>query len=266
LVRKRRRLPSVGELVIGTVEKIFDQGAYVSLDEYGGLTAYVPAGEITRTWFRSIREVLREGQKQVFKVIRVDPRKGHVDLSLRRVSEGERKDKLFEWKRAQKAEKFLELAANKLGKTLDDAYREAGWKMEDYFGEIFAGFEAAAERGEKVLLEAGLRPEWARVVYEVAKDHIEVPKVKLIGILKLTCLKPKGVEVIRNSLLKAKEYLSREKEIEFRIYTIGAPRYRIEVITRDPKRGEELLKRAAYVAIEEVRRQGGEGSFEREKH
>ncbi|RLF17064.1 MAG: translation initiation factor IF-2 subunit alpha [Thermoprotei archaeon] len=265
MVRKREKWPKVGELVIGTVIRIFEQGAYVTLDEYEDKLAYVPAVEITRSWFRSIKEYLREGQKAVFKVMRVVPSRNQIDLSLKRVSERERKEKIYLWKRAQRAEKLLEMAAKKLGKTLDDAYKEAGWPMEDYFGEIFAGFEEAAIKGEKVLLECGLSPEWAKVITEIAKTHIEIPKVKLNGIVTLTCLSAKGIIAIKEALLKAAEYLKSQKDIKWRIYTVGAPRYRIEIITSNPKEGEKILREAANIAINVIKKYGGFGSFTREE-
>lgn len=265
MVRKREKWPKVGELVVGTVIKIFEQGAYVTLDEYEDKLAYVPAVEITRSWFRSIKEYLREGQKAVFKVMRVVPSRNQIDLSLKRVSERERKEKMYLWKRAQRAEKLLELAAKKLGKTLDDAYKEAGWPMEDYFGEIYAGFEEAALRGEKVLLECGLKPEWAKVITELAKTHIEIPRVKLSGIVTLTCLSSRGIVAIKEALTKVEEYLKSHKDIEWRVYTVGAPRYRIEIVTSNPKEGEKILKEAANIAIKTIKKHNGFGNFVREE-
>ncbi len=264
MVRKRKRWPERGELVIGTVVKVFDQGAYITLDEYGGKEAYVPVNEITRSWFRDIREFVREGQKNVFKVMRIDRRRGHIDVSLRRVSDSERRAKLYEWKRAQRAEKLLELAAKRLGKSLDDAYREAGWKIEDRYKEIYAGLEAAVEHGEKALLNAGLSSEWAKVLTEIAKEHIEIPKTKIRYLLTLTCYKPQGINAIKDSLLKAKEFLESHRDIEYRIYTIGAPKYRIELVTSNPKEGEKILKQACTIAIEALSKYGGKGSFQRE--
>ncbi|MHC1627842.1 MAG: S1 RNA-binding domain-containing protein, partial [Candidatus Nezhaarchaeales archaeon] len=136
MVKKRREWPMQGEIVIGTVVQVFDKGAYITLDEYGGKKAYVPLNEVSSSWFHNIRDVIREGQKTAFKVIRVDTVKGHIDLSLKRVADVERERKILEWKRAKKAEVLLDFAAKKLSKTLDDAYNEAGWKLEDHYGEI----------------------------------------------------------------------------------------------------------------------------------
>ncbi|PLC64711.1 translation initiation factor 2 subunit alpha, partial [Thermoproteus sp. CP80] len=63
----RRDFPDVGELVIGTVKKIADHGAYIFLDEYE-VEAFAPTQEIVQSWFHGIREYVKEGQKAVFKV------------------------------------------------------------------------------------------------------------------------------------------------------------------------------------------------------
>ncbi len=69
----RRDMPELGELVIGTVSKITEHGgAYVRLDEYNGMEAYVPVNEIVPTLFRDITDYLDVGRKAVFKVIRVE--------------------------------------------------------------------------------------------------------------------------------------------------------------------------------------------------
>ncbi len=242
MVRKRNPYPEYGELVIGTVTKIFDHGAFVSLDEYGGLEAYCPLNEVSRSWFKGIREVLKEGQKFVFKVIRVDRKKGHVDVSLRRVGEDERREKLSEFRRAQRAEKLLELAAKSLGKTLDEAYDKAGWKLEDYYGEIYAGFEEAAKRGVEALLEAGVDKEWAEVLAKLAKAYVEIPIAKVSGIFQIRCLEPDGILRIKKALLAGLEVAKKYNEVKVRIYTEGAPRYKIDLIAPDYKIAERSLR------------------------
>ncbi len=265
MVRKRRRLPARNELVIGTVKKIFEHGAFITLDEYGGIEAYCPLNEVSHSWFHHIREVLKEGQKRVFKVIRVNPVKMHIDVSLKRVSEGEKKDKMFEWKRAQRAEKLLELAAKKLGKTLDDAYREAGWKMEDYFGEIYAGFEEAALRGKDVLVKAGLKEPWLSVIYELAFVYVEIRKAKISGEFIVRCYEKDGVERIKKVLTSWRDVLKKYQNVEVKIYTEGAPRYRIDLTALDYKTAEALLKDILSKVREEAAKQKCIMEFKRVK-
>ena len=196
-------------------------------DRYGGLKAFLPRGEVSSKWVKNIREHIREGQKAVFKVIRVNRAKKHVDISLRRVSDGERRDKLIEWKRAQKAEKILELAAMKIGKTLDEAYEEVGWKLEDFYGEIYAGLEEAFVKGEEALREAGVSEEWIQPLLELVKKHIEIRKIKISGVFTLQTLRSDGIEVIKKILLSVKSYPLKQG-MSLKIYTIGAPRYRLD--------------------------------------
>jgi len=264
MVRKKE-LPSVGELVVGTVKAIYDYGAYLTLDEYDGLEAYLPWSEVASRWIRNIRDVIKEGQKVVVKVIRVDRKRKHVDVSLKRVTEYERKKKMMEWKRAQKAEKILELAAQKLGKTLEEAYDEAGDKIVNYYGELMAGLEQAAMRGEEALLEAGVPPEWAKIITEEAKRHIEIRRVKVFGTLVLRTLEGDGVERIRKILLEGESAAkSVSKDVEVEIYTTGVPRYRIEIIANDYKTAEKALKKALEQMEELAKKLNVEMSFTRE--
>ncbi len=264
---KRKELPDVGELVVGTVREVYDYGAYLTLDEYGGKEAYLPWSEVASRWIRSIHEAVKPGQKVVVKVIRVNRARGQIDVSLKRVTDSERRRKLMEWKRAQKAAKILEIVASKLGKSLEDAYREAGWKIEDYYGEIMAGLEQAVVEGPQALLRAGVPEEWANALAEEAKRHIEIRRVRIYGTLTLRTLKPDGVKRIKEILYTI---LDTPKEmslpnVNIEVYTVGAPRYRIEVEADDYKTAEKVLSRAIKTAEELARKLEVEFQFTREK-
>ncbi len=265
MVRKREKLPRVYELVIGTVKEIYDHGAFVELDEYGGLEAYVPLNEISHTWFRGIREVLKVGQKKVFKVIRVNRAKGLVDVSLRKVSDSERKEKMIEWKRAQRAEKILELAAEKLGRTLDEAYEKVGWKLEDYYGEIYRGLEEAHLRGEEALIEAGVPKRWAKAVAELAKTSIRIPRAKISGIVTVQCIGKNGVVKLRKVLTSWRDKVKLPDGVNVRFYTMGAPRYKIDIEALNFKAAERVLKEILRSIEAEAKREKCSFSFERIK-
>ncbi|MEM2621745.1 MAG: translation initiation factor IF-2 subunit alpha [Candidatus Nezhaarchaeales archaeon] len=258
VVRKRREWPQQGEIVIGTVVQVFDKGAYITLDEYGNKRAYLPLNEVSSSWFHNIRDVIREGQKTAFKVIRVDASKGHIDLSLKRVADVERDRKVLEWKRAKKAEVLLNFAAKKLSRTLDEAYNEAGWKLEDYYGEIYAGLEEAARRGVETLINAGLTKEWAETLAEIAKEHIEIPQVKMSMVLELKCHGPRGVEAIKKALIEALNF-AKAKGYQIKIYADGAPKYRIDAMAEDYKGLKNALKEVASIALEVITKEGGQG-------
>jgi len=261
--RRRREWPKVGELVIATVETVTDYGAYVTLDEYGGKEGLLHISEISSRWVRNIRDWVREGQKVVLKVIRVNPRRGHIDLSLRRVSEFERKRKFLEWKRKRRALSLLSAAALKLNRPVEELVKVVWDRLENEFGEVYAGLEAVAEEGPKLLLELGIPEDIAKAVAEVVAERIKKREVKVSGILTLTSLAPDGVERIKKALLEAEAACP--KEVKVGIYAMGAPRYRVEVWADDYKVAERALKTVVDTALHAIQELGGEGSFEREK-
>src|SRR5437879_8869996 len=106
--------PEVGDLVIATVTRVEDYGAYVKLDEYKAVEGLVHISEISTTWVRNIRDHARQGQKLVLKVLRVNPQRNQIDLSLRRVTGREKSEKMLEWKKERKPDAILKSAADKL--------------------------------------------------------------------------------------------------------------------------------------------------------
>ncbi|MEM2620545.1 MAG: translation initiation factor IF-2 subunit alpha [Thermofilaceae archaeon] len=257
-------LPKLFELVVGTVKKIEDHGAFITLDEYGGLEAYIPFNEVSHSWFKNIREVLKIGQKKVFKVIRIDPKRKHVDVSLKRVAENERRAKLQEWKRSQRAAKLLELAARKLGGSLSEATREAE-KLEKTYGEIFTGFEAAVREGRKALEKAGVKEPWLSTFLELAENYVRVPKVKVRCIFTVRCSKGDGVNRLRAILTAWKEVKEKHPEIKARFYVEGSPKYRLEAEAFDPKHLENFINELEKILLQKALEEGCQASFEKQR-
>ena len=264
--KPRKELPSIGELVVATVRQVFDYGAYVTLDEYNDLHAYLPWSEVSTRWVRNIRDVVREGQKIVAKVIRVNRRRKTVDISLKKVNDNERKRKMLWWKRYLKAAKMVELIAEKIGKSYDEAYEEVIWKLEDYYGDSLYGLEEAVLRGVEALKEAGIPESWLEPLYTEVLRHIRIKKVKIKGVFFLRSLASNGVEMIRNILLQIPDIASKiSKDVNTRVYTLGAPRYVVEIEAPDYKIAEKAMEAIVKHVMSLSKKLGIEARFEREK-
>ena len=260
---RKEGLPSINELCIATVDKIFELGAYVKLDEYGGLEAYLPWNEVSSKWVKNIREVIKEGQKVVVKVIRVDRRKNQVDVSLKRVAEAERKRKIKEWKRTRRAWKILEAAAKKLGASLEKAYSDVWLKLEAVYGDVLAGFEEAAVAGAEALRRAGVPDKWIEALMEEVPKHIRIKQVRIAGRLIMTTYEPDGVYRIRE-IFKALAEIP-EEDVTIKVYTEGAPRYVVELVGSDYKVLEATLSELVSKAEALGKMLGVSVSFERIK-
>lgn len=75
----------VGQLVPCTVTKITDFGAFARLDE--DIEGLVHISELSDERITHPREVVEEGQELTLRIIRIDPDRQRLGLSLRRVSE-----------------------------------------------------------------------------------------------------------------------------------------------------------------------------------
>ncbi len=257
MVRKSQEWPDEGELIVGTVYKVLNYGAFAKLEEYEGKEAFIHISEVSSGWVKNIRDYVRENQKIVARVLRVNSKKGHVDASLKRIREDQRTKKIQQWKIEQKAEKFLELAASSLDKDLDTAYEEVGYELMDIFGDVYGAFESASEEGAETLTEEGISQDWADAITDVAVRNITPPEVHISGYVDIENYLPNGVDIIKEALMAAES-----ENIE--VQCVGAPRYRITVTSSDYLIAEKELKKAAQKAIDMVIDAGGKGEFLRE--
>lgn len=259
---KKPEWPEVGDLVIATVQSVTDYGAYVKLDEYDKV-GLLHVSEVSSSRVRNIRDFVREGQKVVLKILRIDLEKGHIDLSLRRVTKREKIEKIMSWKKERKAETLLRNVAEKAGMSLEEVYEKAGALMEREYG-LYESFEKVVKEGMGVLTKIGVPEELAKIIAGVAKERIHMPMVKVKGSVELRCMKPNGVKIIKEAFLDAgKSEKLRDAKIHF--YVIAAPKYGIEVMAENYKHAEAALQKVAETIVSYVVKAGGEGVFRREK-
>ena len=262
MAERKPEWPEIGDLVIATIETVTDYGAYVNLDEYDK-RGLLHVSEISSSWIRNIRDFVREGQKVVLKVTRVNLQKGHIDVSLRRVNKRARIEKIRQWKQDRKAEALLRGIAEKVGLSNEEVYEKAGALLEEKYG-LYEGFEKTAREGPEVLTELGVSEDLAKVFAEVAEERIRVKMVKVKGSLEIRCMKPNGVKVIKDSFLNAKKK-EKTKDTKVRFYVVAAPKYSVEVLAENYKRAEEVLQKASESVVSNVIKAGGQGSFRRER-
>ncbi len=262
-VAKKAEWPEGGDLVLASVQRITDFGAYVTLDEYGK-EGLLHVSELSSGWVRNMRDFVREGQKVVLKVLRVNAEKGHVDLSLRRVSRRERREKVVAWKRDRKADSILRSVSDKLKMPPEELYAKAETLLVEKFGGSYEGLETAAREGAEPLVKAGLPQDLATALTEVAKEKIKLRLVKIKGTLELQCMKPKGALQIRDALLNAQK-IEIPEGAKINLYVVATPKYAIEVQAEDYKEAEKVLQSAADTAIKTITKAGGTGAFQRTK-
>ena len=123
MVSDSQELPEIGEIVIATITKISDHGAYVTLDEYNKIQGFLHVSEIAPGWVRKVNKYVREGEKKVLLVKKVESGRKEIDLSLKQISKDQRKKKLLDVKRFEKEHgimKNIQEKANLTSKQIEE--------------------------------------------------------------------------------------------------------------------------------------------------
>ncbi len=259
----QQMMPEEGELVLANVNQITAHGVYVSLDEYARLPAFLHISEIATGWVRDIERYAKPGQKIVLKVIRVNRQRKEIDLSLRQVSGEERKTKIIEVKKFEKARLILDTL--KREKKLEDpVLKEIQSKILEQYDTIYEGFEDISKRGQRAVQKAGLSPDYAAIVEEVSREKISIPIVEVRGTMDLRVKTSDGVEVIRSALRSAEESKG-TSGVQVKTTYLGTPRYRISVKAENYKVAERALQSALEKVRTTIEKSKGKFAFQREE-
>lgn len=229
-------LPESGEVVICTVREITSHGIYVNLDQYGGINGFLHVSEISTGWVRNIERVAKPQQRLVLKVIRADKVRREIDLSLRQVTNEERRAKVIEWKREERALSIIGVVQKQLN--LDDEHLKAYvGKLEEQFGTLYEALENAAKKGEKAFASLDLPVEVVESVVGVAGERIVPPKYEVGALVEISSRMPDGIEQVKKTLLAAANSTSAEVKITY----AGAPKYRVRITADDYKQAEKVM-------------------------
>lgn len=251
--------PEVGEIVVATVTRIMDQGAYVTLDEYNNLQGFLHVSEIATGWIRNVEKFLKVGEKKVLLVKRVDPARSEIDLSLKQISIDQKKKKLLELKRHEKEKALIENLKTRAGLSKSEIDKIENVLVEK-FDSVYDAFSEVAAKGITILNSLNI-PSKALTVIEELSSKIQIPSVEIRGIVELTCNKSNGVEIIKNALLDA----IGNKKVNVSVTYIGAPKYRLSIVAQNFKDAERELKPILSSIEDTIDKNGGSFKFTREE-
>jgi translation initiation factor 2 subunit 1 len=248
---KKKGLPNIQELVVVKITEVTQFAAWCDLLEYEA-RGIIPISEAAGKWIFDVSEVVKEGEIRVAKVIKVEEDKNLVHLSLKRVSKMDEKEKMNEFRKEERGEKLLELAAKNLGKSLQQAYEEVGYLLQEKFGSLYDAIINIKKNYSK-LEKMKIPKEWIDAIVNVVEKSIREKEVEIKFEIEVRSLEPNGIEIIKGVL----------KEVEEKtggiVKYLSAPTYRLEVKTTNPKKDEKKV----LTALEKIKSKYDNFSFRR---
>ena len=252
-------LPEVGEIVVATIAKIGDHGAYATLDEYNGIQGFLHVSEIALGWVRNVSKYVKEGEKKVLLVKNIREGREEIDLSLKQVSRDQQKMKLLDVKRFEKGKGIIKNIQEKAKLSNQDVEKLED-KIFSKYNSVYDGVVDIARNGIKVFSDLKL-PKKTLDIIEEASTKIRLPSVEIRGILELTDNSSNGVENIKNSL----HGFETTEQNNVKILYVGAPKYRISVTDSDFKSAEKTLKPILENIQKNIEKNKGGFKFTREE-
>lgn len=253
-INPKQNVPNVGELVMAQISKVMPFGAYVKMLEYDGVEAYLPIKEVSSGWIKNIHEFIHEGQKVVCKVVFYDKEKQTLDVSLKKVTPAENKQKVsaFNLEKRLNAlflqsirfagldQQKVEITQTAIGEfhTFTNLMRNATDKTKE-----FEGSKLPKKLKDEILkrLETSRKKKRYIVAY----------------IMKLTTYNTK------NGATELRDILSQVRDKGIEVSYISAPKYHLTAEGKDYSDAENKIKAATELVQAKLKK--GDFSIEKEK-
>lgn len=264
---KKKGIPRWNELVLCTVTRVTPFAAWCNIDEWETpegkpLEGMIHISEVAGKWVKDIRKFVKTDKQYIARVVRIDREKGFVNLSLKRVSKFDQREKTETDRKNKRITGMLmqiakRVSKDKVEKDAEDAIIPKLAAL-DRFDDAYEALEAVADE-PAIADEAGIEQPWKDAMMEILRRNFQEKEIGIKATIELTSPKPDGVKQIRDALADF------EKASGAVVKYISAPRYMAEIRTKVPKEGKKKLEEEAAKAVEAVEKSGGSGSFEIEK-
>jgi len=236
MLLNKKGFPEESELVLCKVTKVSYNSVFVNLEEYikHGM---IHISEVSPGRIRNLNDYVKVGKMVVCKVLRVNQEKGHIDLSLRRVNENQKRRKNNQIKFEQKAEKIIQDAAKELKIDVKNFYEKVSRVPIQENGFVYPIFETVIENAND-LKSLALDKKETEVLLNLIKQRIKPKQVEIIGDIEISSYAENGVEIVRKAL---KCITDADKE-RVSVKYLGASKFRLKIVAHDYEIAESLLE------------------------
>lgn len=258
MLYQKTGMPQEGECVFCLVTKVHFHSVFVELEEYKGKQGMIHISEVSPGRIRNINDFVKEGKVIICKVLRINKERGHIDLSLRRVSESQRREKTEERKQETIAENIIVSYCDITKEKVEDVYNKLSKLLLKEYSSLYFAFEDVVE-GDADLTKLGLEKEFFEKLEKIIRERIKEKEVSIGATITIHSYESDGVNLITNLMDKAMKV----SEL-VQLKTLGAGNYSIKVIAPEYKEAEDLLKQTVDILEEGFKGTNTEFAFKRD--
>lgn len=240
------KYPLPDEIVYLYVNKITDMGVEVSLLEYNNIPGYISMSEVTRKKVKSLKQLIRENQTCPAIVLRVDEKKGNIDLSKHQLSSDEIKTSKEKYSKAKElyclfhgilihlrteADKWKEVTLEQfLEKTLWNLYKITYKNNPDTLIKFlnnttyealkrYVNFENTEDQLQII----------RQIAYKIKEKYLKEEK-EFTTTFKLICFHINGVSMLKKVIKETLDEINKKYgEVNILIKTLRCPEFQITV-------------------------------------
>ncbi|KAK4388435.1 Eukaryotic translation initiation factor 2 subunit alpha [Sesamum angolense] len=236
--------------------------AYVSLLEYDDMEAMLSFTELSRRRIRSIASLVRIGRVEPVMVLHVDPDKGFVNLSKRRISQDDATACLERYNKSKHVHSILRHVAETMDVHLEELYIHVGWPLYRKYGHAFEAFklivsdpdsvlnsltrevEEIGDDGHKVIkVVPAISDEVKQALVENIQRRVMPQAIKVRAEVEIKCFELDGVLHIKKAMRRAEATGNEDSPVKMSL-----------------EQGIEVLNKAISACTEEIERHKGKVS------
>jgi len=238
---KKKGFPKEKDIVLCKVKKILPHSVFAELLEYENKEGMIHISEISSRWTKNINEVVNIGKIIVCRVEKVDEQKGFIDLSKKRVTSGEEKNKKNEEKNENRIEKLIEYSCKKHKITIEDFYKKSGFKIVEEYGSLYNFYENYIEQ-PSVLNELTLSKECINDIKASFESLVQNSRVVVKKNIKFFAKGANGINDLKEFIKKITESI-KDKDSTLKITYINSPEYLVSIDSVDYKTANSIFEK-----------------------
>ena len=237
-----KKYPEVDDLVMCKIIEIFNDGAYVILEEYNNIKGLLLCTEISRKRVNYVTRLIKEGKEEVLRVKTIDKEKGFIDLSKKSVKAEEVEQFKEKYAKSKAVHVIMKILSKKCNIPIDKLYKEITWPLYKKYEHAYDAFKLALNKFDEVFKDTKMTEPVKKELMEILRQRMKPKPVNIKSDFIVRCDEFEGIDAIKFALMEGEKKSTKNIPIKFKI--ISSPLYECSIETINKKEGLDVMGEA----------------------